>query len=391
MAFPVTYLIDQLAPSETFIRREMELLRRRGWPIYTRLLKGGVSPLRYALMSCPEGFRWRFLKAAAARISEEPILSPGVALRLIKRLPQAASLIRKVTDTDSQLIHAHFAGITADLAAVASHALGLPWTCSVHARDVFSCPPDVLKRRLRTAKAITACSQEAARAVTDAGIPQEKVTVIYHGLPLYDFPFDTIHPDELIFTACRLDPKKGLDTLLRACALLKTRGTRFTCVIAGSGPQLNSLKQLTEKLSLADTVVFVGWLSQEETRSHVMDASVLVLPSRRTVDGDRDGIANILIEGLALGTPIVTTTASAASEVIIDNVNGLLVPPDDPARLADALARMLASKELRIRMATAGRQTAEKQFEGSACIQQLEAFFARSASPATQPDRPTPA
>ena len=93
--------------------------------------------------------------------------------------------------------------------------------------------------------------------------------------------------------------------------------------------------------------------------------------------------ANILVEGLALGTPIVTTTAGAAQEVITDNVNGLLVPPDSPERLADALADLLASKETRIRLATAGRQTAEAQFEGSACVRQLEAFFEQAAATAS--------
>ncbi len=382
MPFPVTYLIDQLAPSETFIAREMELLRRRGWPVFTRLLKGGEGALGYALQSCPDGYRWRFLKAAAARLAEEAFRAPGVALHILKRLPQAASLTKKTADTDSRLIHAHFAGITADLAAIVARTLGLPWTCSVHARDVYTTPPPVLRRRLRSARAVVACSQEAARAVTEAGVDPDRVKVIHHGLPLYDYPFDTIHPEELIFTACRFEPKKGLDTLLQACSLLQARGVRFTCVIAGTGPELNAIKQFVSDKGLSDAVVLVGWLSQEETRSHVMDASVLVLPSRRTADGDRDGIANLLVEGLALGTPILTTTASAAREVITDNVNGILVPPDDPRRLADALAGMLASKELRIRLAVAGRQTAEAQFEGSACIHQLEQLFAQCAAPA---------
>jgi glycosyltransferase involved in cell wall biosynthesis len=236
---------------------------------------------------------------------------------------------------------------------------------------------------------VAACSAAAARAVTDAGFPAEAVSVIRHGLPLYDYPFDTIHPDEVIFTASRLEPKKGLDTLLQACTLLQNRGVRFTCVIAGAGSLLGELKRLADEKGLQGSVVFLGWLSQEETRSQVMDASVLALPSRRLPDGDRDGIANILVEALALGTPVVTTTAGAAPEVIQDGVNGRLVPPDDPARLADALAALLGSKELRIRLATAGRQTAETLFEGAACIRQLEALFHRLAEPVPHalPDR----
>jgi glycosyltransferase involved in cell wall biosynthesis len=380
MPFPVTYLLDQLAPSETFIRRELEQLRRRNWPIYTRLLTGGVNPLRFALFSCPEGYRWRFFKAASARVAEEMLRAPGVACRILRRLPQAAHLVKLHVESDSRLLHAHFAGITADLASIVAKTTEQPWTCSVHARDVFTVTPARLRWRLRTAAGVCACSQQAADAVTAAGIPPEKVAVIHHGLPLNDFVYDTIQPDEAIFTACRLEAKKGLDTLLHACALLVQRGTRFTCVIAGTGPLRDELRALHAKLSLDQTVYFADWLSQEETRSRIMDATVLALPSRRTADGDRDGIANILLEAMALGTPVVTTTAGAAAELIEDRQNGLLVPPDDPAALANALAEALASKELIIRLAKAARRTVEERFDASKTIQQLEGFFARCAS-----------
>jgi len=382
MSFPVTYLLDQLAPSETFIRRELEQLRRRNWPVFTRLLKGGIGPLKHSLKSCPEGFRLRFIKAACWRVSEEILRSPIAALRILKRLPQAAYLAKKTVDTESQLIHAHFAGITADLAAIVARTLGLPWTCSVHAHDVFMASPASLARRLHTAKRITACSQRAVQKLIDSGVPAERVVLIRHGLPINDFAFDIIQPDEVIFAAGRLEPKKGIDTLVRACAVLQTRKVPFTCVIAGSGSQMKALKKLTEKLELENSVYFIGWQSQEETRSHLMDASVLAVPSRCTLHGDSDGIPNILVEALALGTPVVTTTASAANEVVVDSVNGLLVQPDNPELLANALASLLASKELRIRLARSGRLTAEQFFDSSKNIQQLETFFTQAVEPA---------
>jgi hypothetical protein len=196
MTFHVTYLLDQIVPSETFIHREMELLDRRGWPLTVCVLRGEGDALAYALGDLPPRFFWRFVKAAASRVAEEAFRAPGAALRILKRLPQAAALARKVSASDSRLIHAHFAGVTADLAAIVARTLGVPWSCSVHARDVFAAQPAALRRRLRTARAVAACSAAAARAVTDAGFPAEAVSVIRHGLPLYDYPFDTIHPDE---------------------------------------------------------------------------------------------------------------------------------------------------------------------------------------------------
>lgn len=379
MSFPVTYVIEQLAPSETFIRRELDLLRRRNWPIFTRILVGGKGPLPFALADCPEGFRWRFCVAAASRVAEELVRSPLAAARILRRLPQAASLARKIVETDSLLIHAQFAGVTADLAAIVSRTLGVPWTCAVHAHDVFTASPGQLLRRLRSARGVVACSRRAADAAVGCGLASERVSLVYHSLPLNDFPYDTIQTEGVLLSAGRLVPKKGVDTLLKACALLLKRGLKFTCVIVGTGSEESRLRNLAEKLDLGKTVVFVGWQSQEETISYLIDATVLVLPSRRTRDGDSDGVANILVEALALGTPIVTTTAASAPEVIVDNVSGLLVPPDDPERLADALALVLNSKDLCLRLSREGRKVAEEHFDGSRNIPRLEAFFESAA------------
>ncbi len=379
MPFPITYLLDQFAPSETFIRRELEQLRRRKWNVFERYLKGDTDTLNFSLASCPKNYRWRFFKAASARILKELPAAPRSACRIIRRLPQAAHLVKQTLDSDSRLIHAQFAGMTADLASIAAQTLERPWTCSVHAHDVFTESPRALYRRLGTAACVVACSQQAADTVLTAGLPRENVYVSHHGLPLHDYPLEKSQPDGALFCACRLEEKKGLDTLLQACHLLVNRGLHFTCAIAGEGPCKDNLRALCSKLGLEHTVFLIGWQSQEETRSRIRHASVLVLPSRRMKNGDRDGIANILIEAMALGTTVVTTTASAASEVITDNVNGLLVPPDDPAALAHALNQALASRELRLRLAKAARLTVEESFDGSTNICQLEAFFKQAA------------
>ena len=379
MPFPVTYLLDQSAPSETFIQREIDQLRRRGWPLHTRQLKGGAAPLKFSLAACPHGLRFRLLKAAAARVFEELPRAPATALRIIRRLPQAAHLLKLITDSDSRLLHAHFAGIAAALAGIAADAAGIPWTCSVHAHDVFTAPPALLRRRLRSAAGIAACSQQAADAVTAAGIAPAKLAVIHHGIPLNDFTFDTIQPDGTIFAAGRLEPKKGFDTLLDACALLAQRGTAFTCSIAGTGTLMDTLKQQITRLGLAETVYLIGWQSQEETRSRMIDATAFALPSRRDRNGDRDGIANVLLEAMALGTPVITTAAGAAAEAIDDHRNGLLVPPDDPAALAAALAALLASKDLARRLAQAARQTVEDRFDASKNISEFETFLTHAA------------
>ncbi|MBO7654307.1 MAG: glycosyltransferase [Kiritimatiellae bacterium] len=375
--FPITYLLDRLAPSETFIQREIEQLRSRNWPLEVRLIGRGIGRLRFSFSGCPAGSRVRFLRAACRRLQALAGRSPMAALRLLRRLPQAAELTGRVLENESRLIHAHFAGITADVAAVAAAAAGIPWSCSVHARDVFTVPSELTACRLIPAAGVMACSRLAAERVAAAGVPPERIALVHHGLHLNDFPYDTVQPDGVFFTACRLEPKKGLDTLLHACAILKRNGVDFSCVIAGDGPERGALETLAAKLNLRDRVEWIGWQSQEETRSLLMDATLLVLPSRVMPNGDRDGIANVLLEAMAIGTPVLTTPAGAAAEIITDGVNGLLVQPDDPAALAAALGQALVSKQRLMALAHEARRTIEAQFDATRTTRQVEDFLFR--------------
>ncbi|MDD4101190.1 MAG: glycosyltransferase family 4 protein [Kiritimatiellae bacterium] len=379
MSFPVTYVLDRNAPSETFIRRETEQLLQRGWPLSIRYLNGDFNQIKGSLTACPPGRRWRFVKSAVARGLPELARCSKDTFSIIHRLPQVAGLSAKLTEKNTQLIHAHFAGITADVASIASATTGIPWSCAVHARDVFAASPNRIYRRLRTAARIVACSQLAADTVIATGISKHKVSVIRHGLPLHDYVYDMLRPEGMIFTACRLELKKGIDTLLTACSLLAQREINFRCVVAGNGTRQEFLKALAKRLGIEHSVLFIGWLSPEEIRSRILNASVLVLPSRRMPDGDRDGIANVLVEAMALGTPVVTTTAGAAGEIITDGVNGLLVPPDSPTALADALAQTLSVSPRMNALAKAARRTAEEHFDAENNIKALEKFLENAA------------
>jgi len=352
-------LLDHDAPSETFIRREIELLRQRGWELHVRYLTHGADTLRPL---CP------FRLLGLSRIAKMFRHSPLDALRILKRLPQAAALAQDLTETKSRLVWAQFAGITADIVGIAAATLKLPWICSVHAHDVFTPSPKVLAFRLRDARRIIACSQAAADA---SGIARERVEVIHHGIQVaHGVP--AVPNTNVIFSAGRLESKKGFDVLLRACALLHARNIPFVCRIAGKGRLDSELRRLAEDLHIEEHVTFLDWLSPEQVFDEIRRARVVALASRRLPNGDRDGIANIVLEALAAGTPVVTTTAGAAGEVIEDGVNGRLVPPDNPEALAHALAEVLAGPDVCQRFAGAGRRVIEARFDPVLNIGELE-------------------
>jgi glycosyltransferase involved in cell wall biosynthesis len=95
----------------------------------------------------------------------------------------------------------------------------------------------------------------------------------------------------------------------------------------------------------------------------------------RVLENDRDGIPNVLVEAMAAGAPVVATGVSGIPELVQDEVNGLLVDPDDPAALADALIRLHEDRELAARIAGEGRRTVEQRFDGDRLARRLAELF----------------
>ncbi len=358
---------DAGAPSETFIRRDLAALEGCGWQVRVQsLASGGVPWPRDPVL-------WRMLGERARAYLGSP-RQMAALLRRGGRVAQAAALAR-----DCDLVLAQFAWLPADAAAVAAAVADRPWVCAVHANDVFVQSPRMLRKRLAGARGIVACSRLAAEAVKAAGVTAP-VAVVHHGLPLENFPFDA-EPRKArsIVAVGRLEPKKGFDVLMEALPRIQTAFPEVSLRVAGWGSQAKSLLRQVRRLGLQGRVDMPGWLDEGTTRAWLAAASVCVLPSRRMSNGDRDGMANVLLEAMALGTPVITTPAGAAGESIRDGVNGLLVAPDDPDALAQAVGRLLADEDLCRRLVHAARATVESRFDRRQVARQLSQVLWQAA------------
>jgi glycosyltransferase involved in cell wall biosynthesis len=371
----ILYLLDtHPRPSETFIQREIDALRRRGWAIDVASLRGAAALPARGTAADFAALAPAMLRHALPVIGREPGLLP----RLLRHLPQAAALAGRARASGARLLHAHFAWLPADLALLVARRLGIPFTCSVHAWDVFAQPPSATRRRLLPAVAAVACSQAAADVVHRSGIPSGRVHLVRHGLPLAEFPFVPAAADGRLLAVGRLEAKKGFDLLPALCAHLRAAGAAHTCHIVGEGPERPRIARLAARCGVADAVTFAGALPPAAVRDAMRAASVLLLPSRRMPDGDRDGVANVLVEAMALGLPVATTTAGAAGELVRDGANGRLVPPGDPAALAAAVAPLLHDPAARARLAAAGRATVEAEYDEDRNVEQLARAFRES-------------
>jgi glycogen synthase len=221
--------------------------------------------------------------------------------------------------------------------------------------------PWVLRKLLRTADAVTACSSATlAEGEEFAGLSLgARGSVIYNGVSLTEF--DSAVPEvrkfPYVFGIGRLVENKGFDVLLRAFALSERMDHEL--VIAGVGPELETLVALAEELGLAGRVDFVGRADRTRTAALFRGCAVFVLPSLH----EPMGIVNL--EAMAAGKPVIASRVGGVPEIVLDGQTGLLVPAGDPQAMADALKKVISVETGQLQseaslMGEAGRKRAEE-------------------------------
>jgi glycosyltransferase involved in cell wall biosynthesis len=151
----------------------------------------------------------------------------------------------------------------------------------------------------------------------------------------------------------RLYPRKRVEDVLEAAALLRTRIADIQVRIVGEGPEGPRLQALHARLGLGDSVAFLGHVTRDALALEYSRARCFCLPTVQ------EGFGLVFAEAMAAGLPVVACRAAAVPELVHDGETGLLVPPRTPAALAAALERMLGDDRLRKEMGMAGRARVE--------------------------------
>jgi len=158
----------------------------------------------------------------------------------------------------------------------------------------------------------------------------------------------------LIGTVGRLVPEKGLDTFVAASTIVKRRFSEARFLIVGDGPLRAELLALRSRLGLEDEVVLLG---QRSYVTRIVNSLQVFVMASRT-----EGLPMVLLEAIALGRPVVATAVGGIPEVARHGYNTLLVPPDDPESLADAILRVLTDQELSARLGVSAIATINEEF-----------------------------
>jgi glycosyltransferase involved in cell wall biosynthesis len=165
----------------------------------------------------------------------------------------------------------------------------------------------------------------------------------------------------------RLNGEKDYPNLLRAAKILLEKQPELYFVIAGKGELEAELKALSVELGIDKRVIFMGHFHDVRKVFELMDLYVL--------SSTREGLPNTVLEAMAMETPIVSTDVDGVKEAVTDQREAFLVPPQDSAKLAAGIERMLGDRELRERLARQARATVEAQFSFAHRTRTIEKLY----------------
>lgn len=368
----------------TFIDREIAVMRECGVEVEVVSLRrphGTLSGdqstdrVQYVRPVMPANLVASHLRVGASRpveylrtlwqVVSAPHRSLVLRLKTLGHFGLAVHVARLISRMDHvDHVHAHFVDRAALVALVVSRLLGLPYSATAHANDIYV-DPVLLPEKVMGAKFIATCTAANAdhleRLIPGSG----RIRRLYHGLDVggYDTPARRGSDPPLLLAVGQLKEKKGFIHLVEACRLLADTGRAFRCEIVGEGPLREQLNDAIQMAGLSETVVLRGALDHARVKAAYAAADVFVLPCITARDGDRDGIPNVILEAMASGLPVVSTNHSGIPEAVDDGNSGCLVPPGDSAALAAALALLLDDADLRRSLGEMGRKVVANSFD----------------------------
>ncbi|HQT63822.1 MAG: colanic acid biosynthesis glycosyltransferase WcaL [Acidocella sp. 20-57-95] len=392
---PVAYVMKRYPRlSETFIVNEIRAMERLGADIRIFSLLPPEPPPHHpmtAQVSAPvaylpaEGFKkwqrmlnahaaclgaapWRYIKAFSRAVQWS--IGSASPPAVWKQFGRAGIIAAACRFQGIRHIHGHFANAPTAVTQFASIMTGLPFSFTAHAKDLYLTPRNVIARRGAAANFIATCTGYNVQYLSEVLAPEHaaKIHLVYHGIDLDMFhnapsALPTPRQGKLILSVGRLVPKKGHDTLISACGILRDKGVAFKCMIVGGGPLRDELAAQIAALGLHEHVSLEGAMTQARLIELYRRADLFALAPLITEDGDRDGIPNVIVEAMATNVPVVSTAISGIPEIIHDGVTGLLVPPREPVILSEAMARLLADPDFGQVMAKAARARLESEFD----------------------------
>jgi glycosyltransferase involved in cell wall biosynthesis len=403
---PVAYLVSQYPLiSHTFVEREIEGLRKLGTPVHTFSIRHPGDLLSETMRSEAElttvlqSSMGAIARAGLREFARHPGASAGSIARALTTgearaksrvwqafyVAEAMRLLDELNRLGLRHVHAHFANNGADVARAAiAHARsvdpdgGWRWSFTMHGPTEFEAVERFdLAGKVADADAVACISDFTRSQLMRLSTPAQwsKLDVVHMSVDTDRFvPPQQPRPGQgplRILDVGRLVPEKGAPVLLDAVAMLAGRGVEVEVRLVGSGDLDAELRRMIAASGLEGSVTLVGPVGQDEILAQYHWADVFCLPSFQ------EGLPVVLMEAMATGLPVVTTTINGIPELVKDGRNGYLLPPGRADLLADSLAALAGDPGLRLSLGTRARSDVIDGFSLDGCALAQQRFLSR--------------
>lgn len=317
---------------------------------------------------------WRIIGTILHRSRTWKIAAKNLAI-----LPKAVFVANLLRNRGVEHIHTHWGSTTATMAWIISELTGIPWSVTLHRWDIKE--NNMLEEKVKSAKFVRCISENGRDELLNiiSRKYENKVKVIHMGVKTPDkISEPKINRDSFtIVTPANLLEVKGHKFLVEACSILIERGIdSFQCIFYGEGQLRENLENMVEEKKLTEHIELSGVVPHdtliEMYKNHKVD--IVVLPSITTASGEHEGIPVALMEAMAAGVPVISTTTGGIPELLGDGA-GILVPPEDSKALADAIEQLMKDPELRYKIGAKGKEKVKKEFAIDSVVTKMVELF----------------
>jgi glycosyltransferase involved in cell wall biosynthesis len=344
-----------------------------------------VHRFRYAIID-----RWHIMGHARSLAGDNRLRLGAYLLLPLFLLSEFGSALRTARRQRAEIIHAHWVIPNGLAGAWVARLLGIPLAVSLHGSDIFVAQRSplfgwVARWVFRHAAVVTSCGEHLRQAAIALGAAADKVHLVAWGAdpdrfappvaPLERSEFGLAADDVVLVSLGRIVPKKGFDVLVRTLPSLLRAHTRVKLVIGGEGNQREELARLAASQGVEGHIRLPGRIPWHDVPAFLAMGDIFVLPSVIDAAGNVDGLPTVLLEAMAMNKPVVATEIGGVPLVIEHGVNGLLVPPGNTERLAQAVSSLLGDEDLRIRLGSAARWSVERDFNWTEVARRMSSLF----------------
>lgn len=277
-----------------------------------------------------------------------------------------------------EILHCHWWIPAGLIGAFISLLSNIPLVITVHGTDVRLLANSntlqlIAQSVLQRAQAITVPSDYLLQEITRL-FPSLHSKIFKIPIPVDLKPSLTTHretPIHQLISIARLSPQKGLNFLIDACARLKSEGVALNLSIVGDGEEREGLNRQIQSLKLVNEVTLLGEIPHNKIGEYLAKADLFILPSLQ------EGFGVGLIEALLYKKPVIGTDSGGIPDIIKNGETGLLIPPQDPVAMAEAIKLLLKDKRLARRLAKNGYRYARANFAPERVAAQMLQVYQR--------------